>query len=237
MEGTIKFYNQEKGYGFIKTASNQDLFFHISSCSNFIPEIGCRVSFETETTEKGLKAINIKIVNIENKFIAFGNERIKTNNIKNYGISNDSEKIIKRINNLEDKISDISLEISRLEEERNDKIEHEIQHERDVTSFVRFTSATSSSGRTMKEIEELAKKRVKYITNIIEDKQIQIQKKREELNNLLNSQEYGYAKNGKLIYLYITTYQGDNFKYYLDVCGFDIYKKLLEIDMSFGIEK
>jgi CspA family cold shock protein len=53
--GTIKFYNESKGYGFIAPdAGGVDLFVHISSCDERIEalEKGQRVRFEERTSAR-----------------------------------------------------------------------------------------------------------------------------------------------------------------------------------------
>ena len=62
--GTIKLYKDDKGYGFISSKKlDKDLFFHVSSVSNpdFI-EQGRGVQFDVEETEKGLNAVNVKVL-------------------------------------------------------------------------------------------------------------------------------------------------------------------------------
>ncbi len=60
--GTVSFYNDQKGFGFIKDSkSRQDVFFHINNCHDEVKE-GNRVSFETEQGPKGPAAVNVKLV-------------------------------------------------------------------------------------------------------------------------------------------------------------------------------
>jgi CspA family cold shock protein len=65
--GTVKFFNSEKGFGFITPAGGaKDVFVHISALERAgIRELaeGQRVSFETEpdTRGKGPKAVNIEL--------------------------------------------------------------------------------------------------------------------------------------------------------------------------------
>ena len=62
MQGTIVYYNSEKGYGFIKQdESKEDIFFHISSCHDF-PENKMRVQFAIAEGRKGLEAVNISAI-------------------------------------------------------------------------------------------------------------------------------------------------------------------------------
>ncbi|HLU86560.1 MAG TPA: cold shock domain-containing protein [Taishania sp.] len=61
-EGTVKFFNETKGFGFINDAnSGQDVFVHISGLVNKIAQDD-RVSFDVEETQKGLSAINVRII-------------------------------------------------------------------------------------------------------------------------------------------------------------------------------
>ncbi len=65
MKGRVKNFNNKKGYGFIKTEEGKDLFFHYS---DIIMEgyktvsAGQIVEFEVIETDKGLRAINIKVI-------------------------------------------------------------------------------------------------------------------------------------------------------------------------------
>lgn len=61
-EGTVKWFNESKGYGFITTEDGSDVFVHYSSIQGdgfkTLAE-GDSVSFETEDGTKGLKAVNV----------------------------------------------------------------------------------------------------------------------------------------------------------------------------------
>jgi cold shock protein len=61
MNGKIKWYNARKGFGFIESEDGKDIFVHRSSVPDgvFLNE-GDSVEFETEETDKGVKAVNIK---------------------------------------------------------------------------------------------------------------------------------------------------------------------------------
>ncbi len=61
MEGTIKWYNARKGFGFIEQEGGKDVFVHRSAVpmGTFLNE-GDKVSYEVEESDKGPKAINIK---------------------------------------------------------------------------------------------------------------------------------------------------------------------------------
>lgn len=59
-EGIVKFFNTEKGFGFIKpNAGGEDIFVHATGVIDQIRE-NDRVTFETKDGRKGLNAINVK---------------------------------------------------------------------------------------------------------------------------------------------------------------------------------
>jgi CspA family cold shock protein len=61
--GTIKYWNGRFGFIVIKEA-NEDVFFHATNLEddNYFPRVGDILSFEVEKTEKGLNAINVKLI-------------------------------------------------------------------------------------------------------------------------------------------------------------------------------
>jgi cold shock protein len=61
MRGIIKWFNESKGYGFIKPAENgPDVFLHVSGCRDFTPKQGDQVEYEVVPGSKGPQAINVK---------------------------------------------------------------------------------------------------------------------------------------------------------------------------------
>jgi CspA family cold shock protein len=60
-KGTVKFFNESKGYGFIKdTETDQDYFVHVSGLIDKIKE-NDEVVFELEEGRKGLNAVQVKL--------------------------------------------------------------------------------------------------------------------------------------------------------------------------------
>ena len=60
--GNVTFFNDEKGYGFIKDSeTSESLFVHINNCEGEIKE-GNKVNFEVEMGQKGPTAVRVKIL-------------------------------------------------------------------------------------------------------------------------------------------------------------------------------
>jgi CspA family cold shock protein len=61
-EGTVKFFNATKGFGFIsQTDDRSDIFVHSTGLIDTIRE-NDRVQFDVEEGKKGLSAINVKVI-------------------------------------------------------------------------------------------------------------------------------------------------------------------------------
>jgi CspA family cold shock protein len=59
-KGTVKFYNESKGFGFIKDAnSSKEYFVHSSGLKDSIGE-NDEVTFDLEEGKKGLNAVNVR---------------------------------------------------------------------------------------------------------------------------------------------------------------------------------
>ena len=61
-EGTVKFFNNTKGFGFIKSnETGEDIFVHSSGLISDIREDD-KVQFKTEQGQKGLNAVQVEVV-------------------------------------------------------------------------------------------------------------------------------------------------------------------------------
>lgn len=59
-KGTVKFFNEEKGFGFIKTETGEDIFVHANGLQATIRENDL-VKFEVEEGRKGLQAVKVSL--------------------------------------------------------------------------------------------------------------------------------------------------------------------------------
>ncbi|MED5268911.1 MAG: cold-shock protein [Candidatus Neomarinimicrobiota bacterium] len=65
-KGTVKFFNEKKGYGFITKEDGNDVFVHFTSIESeddfkTLKE-GQAVEFDIESDDRGDKAVNVKVV-------------------------------------------------------------------------------------------------------------------------------------------------------------------------------
>ncbi len=60
-KGTVKFFNESKGFGFIKDdASDKEYFVHVSGLNDQVRE-NDEVTFDLQDGKKGLNAVNVKL--------------------------------------------------------------------------------------------------------------------------------------------------------------------------------
>jgi CspA family cold shock protein len=64
-QGTVKWFNESKGFGFIQQANGEDVFVHFSAIQGegyrTLAE-GAAVEFEVEQGPKGLQAVNVTLI-------------------------------------------------------------------------------------------------------------------------------------------------------------------------------
>lgn len=60
MQGTVKFFNEAKGFGFITPSdSKTDIFVHVSGLLDEIRE-NDKVTYEVESGKKGMNAVKVE---------------------------------------------------------------------------------------------------------------------------------------------------------------------------------
>jgi len=62
MEGTVKFFNESKGFGFIvDDSTNEEYFVHVSGLVDEVKEDD-KVEFELKEGRKGMNAVDVKVL-------------------------------------------------------------------------------------------------------------------------------------------------------------------------------
>ena len=63
MQGTVKFFNESKGYGFITNDdTKRDIFVHITGLNGETLQEGDRVEYEETEGRKGLNATEVSVI-------------------------------------------------------------------------------------------------------------------------------------------------------------------------------
>ena len=61
--GTVKFFNEAKGFGFITPEDGgKDVFVHVNGLNGNTITEGDKVSYDTEEGRKGLNAVNVSVI-------------------------------------------------------------------------------------------------------------------------------------------------------------------------------
>ncbi|MFA5243898.1 MAG: cold-shock protein [Pedobacter sp.] len=58
--GTVKFFNESKGFGFITLEDGKEIFVHVSGLKQDIRQ-NDKVQFDVEEGKKGLSAVNVRL--------------------------------------------------------------------------------------------------------------------------------------------------------------------------------
>ena len=61
MKGTVKFFNEAKGFGFIKAENGDEIFVHASELHEIRLRENDNVEFEVEQTSKGKNAVKVSL--------------------------------------------------------------------------------------------------------------------------------------------------------------------------------
>ena len=59
-KGTVKFFNETKGFGFITGENGEEVFVHVSGLREEIRQ-NDEVTYETQDGKKGLNAVNVSL--------------------------------------------------------------------------------------------------------------------------------------------------------------------------------
>jgi CspA family cold shock protein len=59
-KGTVKFFNEAKGFGFIKEENGEEIFVHVTGLNEDIRE-NDSVTFDVQQGKKGLNAVNVSL--------------------------------------------------------------------------------------------------------------------------------------------------------------------------------
>jgi len=61
-QGTVKWFNGDKGYGFIAVEGGPDVFVHVSAITGGSLEEGQKVEFDITQGQKGPQAENVRVI-------------------------------------------------------------------------------------------------------------------------------------------------------------------------------
>lgn len=249
MQGRVKAYNEDRAFGFIMGEDGQDYFFHLSSWKSVAPILrGCEVSFCPGESEKGIIATAITPIEPTTKrpeFIAFGSERIKLNNIKNYGLSLGKVSYVKVY---ELKSVPIVGHFGRVKFAENclcwTKDDIVIKDYSDRSTGFSVTYYDEKLQRDKSRNTKFIRTSNGTIRNLTEDDGII----RDENGTVISTGKVSGFFNGKQIladdiysveeeYLYVTTYQNTNYQWQKSLAKFDIFEKINELDSYLGVKR
>lgn len=229
MKGRVKMFNEEKGYGFILGDDANDYFVHITEVKSVETLArGTIVEFDPAETDKGkvAKAVVIKESSAQRPtFVDFGSARIKLSNVKNYGISSTKvyyAPVFKYVERTEKK--------QTLFGEKDKKTRQLIDSGERIRLGETLSEAaqkwkadgmTSSGGGTF-GVYSMSYSCYFY-QYVKEDGKL-----KQGYSSTKSIEEAAECKTVE--YLYVTTFQNDNYRFFADVVDFDIHEKCRELD-------
>lgn len=226
MRGRIKRYFSDKGYGFIAGEDGVDYYFHISNVRTAVQITqGSVVEFDVvrANDKKNNKAVNIKIIEVKDRplFIEIGNTRLKLSNIKNYGIGRSSEKILKSV-----KVKTYKRSLNK-----TPIIKFICKYNYEPAGYADITIEeynTESRKLRIREINGLSSDEID-LYNEINPKAYILNPNatyppiiRDDKEQMLHREDFVLSYD-YLEYVYITTYQNDNYTFYGS--GYRVYQE------------
>lgn len=256
MRGRIKRFIEDKGYGFITGEDGADYFFHISQVKDVVElKNWMIVEFDIVDGKRGKNAVNIRVIeqnNSPSKFITCGNTNIRLNNIKEYGIGQDAlyfEKHFKQIviRKEEKKIFGITYKTEEIYRyiplpewhlvvdgyhypKMCDTNEEDLRNEVGLfpSDYDKYKDVSIKEFSQRDWIYIYCERESGYNGRVYfqgnEWKQVKIDTSKPLIGELIKRE---YRK-----YLYITTYQKENFKFIEDRVNFDVVEKYNEINAA-----
>jgi cold shock CspA family protein len=227
MKGRVIKYFDEKGYGFIKDENEDKRFFHISNVKG-IDEItrGSLVKFSPSKNEKGLICLDIEVLKeIKPQFISVGNTNIKISNIKQFGVAKSEE-----IKGIKVPVYRLNPEYVRKRNEAGNNIFKKLFLPSKYLKSEEYVEVRISEFSTYEVAHEYRSPSLYYKLPylLVRTSTTKIDKDYEFITKI---EEYE-AKFTYWRYLYITTYQNDNYKFYEN--EIDIEKTLSELNELFN---
>lgn len=235
MNGKIKRYLSDKGYGFILGDDKQDYFFHISEVKSVMQlHSGMTVTFQPEEGEKGFVAKMIYIAEppphqTRTPFIVVGSERIKLSNIRDYGII---QVVVYKVKIYEyteksKKLLGVPLTTSSYTWKGNflPLIDRSVKETSVPTQG--FGEHFCYSVNCLDEVNNLYSWSPRQV---IKDSSGRITRGTE------NWIEFSDVIEDRVDALYIRTYQKDILTWKNGYCGFDVYEKRAELDDLFSMK-
>lgn len=260
MRGRIKRFIEDKGYGFITGEDGQDYFFHISQVRDMVEIKNYMiVNFDIADGKKGKNAVNIRVSEQNNtsKFVTCGGTNIRLNNIKQYGLGKYPvlyEKVFKEyiVCNVRDSFLELLFKGS---DEKRYKFEGEWYYHgeipiSDVPYFTNNDDSVLDNYTVIRGSDNIKRFKESFLyecdslqnadfTCKMGTMETLVRKK----NEIEPSRCSDFCKERSEIfrveyrkYLYITTYQQDNFKFKETEVNFDVVEKYNEINdaMKYG---
>ena len=98
-EGTVKFFNEEKGFGFIRQEGTNDIFFHVSEVQKGEPDQGDTVTYYPKEGKRGMVGTSVEVIKKADKDqFNGGNRRENRRPFKSHKKTNgNGQSIIRRV--------------------------------------------------------------------------------------------------------------------------------------------